>query len=170
MEIMLIHPEKMEAMLIKRKSSDVPIPALLLNGKPVKWVRSSRNLGLTIDDSLKWTKHVDDLELGFSRKLNLLKSMRFLPHKMLRDFCWKVIFPAVTYGIVIWGSCNSTQMKTLERMHIRAARIIYGIAWDRPKKSSKLQNGKHSKQLTKVDCWSWNRKSAIAMVLNNCLI
>ena len=111
MEIMLIHPEKMKAMLIKGNSSDVPIPELLLNGKPVKWVLSSRNLGLTIDDSLKWTKHVDDLELGFSRKLNLLKSMRFLPHKMLRNSCWKVIFP--TYGIVIWGSCNSTQMKTL---------------------------------------------------------
>jgi hypothetical protein len=29
--------------------------------------------------------------------------MRFLLEKKLKDFYWKVIFPAVTYGIVMWG-------------------------------------------------------------------
>ena len=126
---MKIHPEKTEAFLIKRKAFGNPSTMLTLNGRPIKWVKSTRILGLTIDDSLKWKNHIDELELTFTRKLNLLKSLRFLPQRMQKDFYWKVVFPAVNYG---WGSYNTTQIEILERMHIRTARIIHGIAWDVP--------------------------------------
>ena len=68
----------------------------------VKRVYKTRCLRLTI------TEHVNDILVSFARKLNLLKSMQFLPKPMLQDVCNKVFLPSVTYGILVWGSCNVT--------------------------------------------------------------
>ena len=31
---------------------------------------------------------------------------------------------------MIWGNCNTTQFKALEKMHARAARIVHGLDWN----------------------------------------
>ena len=46
------------------------------------------------------------------------------------DFNYKVITPSITYGILIWGSVGKSIFDELERIHTRAARILYGLAWD----------------------------------------
>ena len=109
--VMTVHPDKSEAMIIKTGTFIGPLPSLWLNGNTVKWVKSSRVLGLNLDMCLKWREHIEELQLSYAKKLNLLKAMRFLPRQMLNDFYWKVVYPAVTYGIVIWGNCNATQKK-----------------------------------------------------------
>lgn len=39
-----------------------------------------------------------------------------------------MILPAVKYGLVLGGSCsNSDLFKSIERLHCRAARIIYNL-------------------------------------------
>ena len=58
--------------------------------------------------------------------------MQFLPRKQLEDFYTKVILPSVTYGLVVWGSCNKTHFSNLEIFQARAGRIMYGlhVSWD----------------------------------------
>ena len=68
---------------------------------------------------------------SFAKKLDLLKCSRFLPRAILKDFYFKVILSAVKYGLVLWGSCgNSDLFKSIERLHCRAARIIYNLPKD----------------------------------------
>ena len=40
--------------------------------------------------------------------------------------------PSITYGIIIWRLVRKTVFVTLGKLHLRAARIIYGYAWDTP--------------------------------------
>ena len=56
--------------------------------------------------------------------------MRFLSRKQLEDFYTKVILPSVTYGLIVWGSCNKTHLNNLEKLHARAGRIVYGLPRD----------------------------------------
>ena len=84
-------------------------PPVRLNDRTVQWVRKTKSLGITLDDKLKWKEHVEEIKLAFASKLNLLKSINFLPKHMLEDFYWKVNFPAVTYGTLVWESCGKTQ-------------------------------------------------------------
>ena len=98
----------------------------------VTQVESSRCLGLEIDCHLKWHKHVTELTKIFSQKLSLLRSLYFLPVKARLDFYFKVILPSVLYGLIIWGSCDKTLFNTLERIHIRAAKLIHGLDWNLP--------------------------------------
>ena len=69
----------------------------------IKRVSSSRCLDLEIDHRLKWNIHVTELfKLSFSQKLNLLKSLYFLPTNERLQFYSKVILPSITYGLLIW--------------------------------------------------------------------
>ena len=52
------------------------------------------------DSDLKFSEHVNDILVSFARKLNLLKSMQFLPKPMLQDFYNKGILPSITYAYV----------------------------------------------------------------------
>ena len=67
----------------------------------------------------------------FARKLDLIKRSRLLPKEVLINFYFKVILPSVTYGLVLWGSCTNVHLfDSLERLHFRAARIIFNLPKD----------------------------------------
>jgi hypothetical protein len=118
------HPDKTEFMLMSQSTSMHQI-----GGNQIKQVVSTRCLGLQIDCNLGWSSHVSDLILSFSQKLNLLKSLYFLPINAKLDFYFKVVLPSITYGILIWGSCGKTLFDELERIHVRSAKVIFGLDW-----------------------------------------
>ena len=113
---MTIHPKKSKVMLLKRGTLTGPLLQLWLGGKPIKLVKTTTIFGMILDNNVKWKDNAEELTLNYARKLNLLKSMRFLPRDMLKDFYWKVIFPSITYCIEQWGSCSIIQFNILERM------------------------------------------------------
>ena len=78
------------------------------------------------------TFRVKELIKSSSQKLNLLRSLYFLPIKAKGDFYFKVILQSVTYGLVVWGSCGKSLFDELEKIHVRAAKIIYGLDWHTP--------------------------------------
>ena len=68
-----------------------------------------------------------DLKKSFAKKLGV----RFLPRTVRQDLYFKVILPSVTYGLILWGSCcNSDLFQSLERLHCRAARLIFNLPKD----------------------------------------
>ena len=86
---------------------------------------------MTVDHKLSWVPHTLELKKSFVNKLCLLKKLRFLPRIMLQDFYLRVIFPSVNYGLILWGACcNSDNLDFLERLHCRAARIIFNLPKD----------------------------------------
>ena len=126
------HPGKTEFMLMKGKSFIGPVRAIKLGTYKIKQVQSTRCLGMELDDEMKWSKHVLNTIKSFSQKINLLKSLYFLPKKARIDFYNKVILPSITYGIILWGSCNKSLFNDLEKMHVRAAKIIFCLDWNTP--------------------------------------
>ena len=82
-------------------------------------------------DMGSWAPHMLDLKKGFARKLDLIKRSRFLPKEVLINLYFKVILSSVTYGLVLWGSCSNVDLfDSLERLHCRAARIIFNLPKD----------------------------------------
>jgi hypothetical protein len=45
------------------------------------------------------------------------------------DFYFKVVLPSITCGILIWGSCGKPLFDELERIHVRSAKVIFGLDW-----------------------------------------
>ena len=89
-------------------------------------------MGVTIDNKLNWIQHIMEVKKGFVCKLNMLKRSRFLPKQSLLDLYFKVIFPSVIYALPVWdGFTCKDNFNSLERLHCRAARIIYRLAKDK---------------------------------------
>ena len=118
------HPGKTEFMLLSRSRFVGPLPGLKFGNCYIEQVTSSRCLGVEVDHEIKWNVHVSELIKSFSQKLSLLTSLYFLPIEARLDFYFKVILLSVTYGLLIWGSCGKTLFSSLERIHVRAAKII----------------------------------------------
>ena len=64
--------------------------------------------------------------------MNLLRSLYFLHTTERADFSFKVILQSVTHGLVVWGSCSKSFFDELEKLHVCAAKIIYGLDWYTP--------------------------------------
>ena len=127
------HPKKSECMLIYRGSFTTPLPLIYLGGNNLEWVTHSRLLGVVIDDKRGWSIHTKGLKKSFANKLSLIKNSRFLPKQDLLNMYSKVIVPAVTYGISVWGGTNrQDDLDSLERLHCRAARVIFNFAKNLP--------------------------------------
>ena len=125
------HPSKSEAMLISRKNPSINIPSIFIGNSTIEWVPKSRLLGMIVDEKLTWTPHMLELKKSFANKLGLLKKSRFLPRNVRQDLYFKIILPSVTYGLILWGSCcNSDLFQSLERLHCRAARLIFNLPKD----------------------------------------
>ena len=132
MNAMVLHPVKCEAMLLHRSVFIGPMQALTINNVVIKVVKSTRCLGIVIDNKLSWTPHLEETIKSFAKKLNLLKSLTFVPTNSLEQFYFKVILPSITYGILVWENCNKTLFEELDKMHVRAAKIIFKYDWRYP--------------------------------------
>ena len=125
-----IHPKKCEAMLIHKQNFIGPLQQLRIGKETVKWVTFTRLVGVTLDSKLSWVKHLTDLQKAYAGKLALLNRMNFLPRDALVEFYTKVILPSVLYGQILWSSCDKKHLDKIERLHARAARVIYRQPWD----------------------------------------
>ena len=121
--------QKCEAMLICKTRAMEPVAPIHMGTDAIGWVNKSRLLAITVDDKLSWVPHMSDVKKAFAKKLDLIRRSRLLPKDVLIDFYFKVILPSVTYGLVVWGSCfNADLFYSLERLHCRAARIIFNLS------------------------------------------
>ena len=129
------YPTKTEYMLLSGCGQLTgPKQAIKMGDYVIEEVASTRCLGVQIDNALKWDHHVSELAKSFTQKLNLLKSLYFLPRQARTDFYFGVILPSVTYGMLVWGSCGQTFFSNLESIHFRAAKIIFNLDWCTPSK------------------------------------
>ena len=125
------HPGKSEVMLLSKGAPMGPHAPIQLGSSILRCVTKTRLLGMTVDRNLSWVPQAIETKKSFANKLNLLKRSRFLPKGVLKDFYFKVILPSVKYGLVLWGSCrNSDILDSIERLHCRAARIIFNLPKD----------------------------------------
>ena len=108
------HPGKTKYMILMRGPRVRPLQAVSLGNSVVTQVKRTRCLCVEIDSSLNWNIHVNELIKSSSKKLNLLRSMYFLPTTERADFYFKVILQSVTYGLVVWGSCGKLLFDELE--------------------------------------------------------
>ena len=124
------HPSKSEVILFSKRTPMGPIAPVYLGNSVLSLVTKTKLLGLIVDQKLTWVANVLETKKSFAKKLDLLKCSRFLPRAILKDFYFKVILPAVKYGLVLWGSCGNPDLFkkgfTVER-HVLST--IYPRIW-----------------------------------------
>ena len=122
----------------KRKCEKKAGP-LLLNGKIIKEEESQKYLGLIIDKSLTWNKHIEYLRTDCRRRMNLLKHVGHLSWgadtKTLILMYKAIIKSKIEYGAEIYGSASATLLAKLNALQNEALRVATGAF-----KSSRIES------------------------------
>ena len=107
---------------INDKKLDISINDIKV--KQVFWVKQ---LGMILDNELKWTDNVHKMCSKISKKLGLLNRLRkFLDKDVLHYLYNSIIQADIDYAITVWGFSSKSNLALVSRLQHRAARIISG--------------------------------------------
>ena len=88
----------------RQRKKDNLIPNLKINSEPIERVTEFNFLGLTIDEHLNWSPHIQKVSNKISRTLGIMNRLkRFLPTNALRLIYNSLILPYFQYSILTWG-------------------------------------------------------------------
>ena len=98
---------------------------IYISNNVLKQCKESKLLGLIIDESLQWDRHIDYLVKRISPKVGLLYRLsKFLPSTSLKTIYVTLIQPDIYYCVSIWANSANIHMLKIQRLQNRAARII----------------------------------------------
>lgn len=96
-----------------------------INNIYVKENESIRYLGVLIDKSLKFTKHIDQVSNIIGRNIGIISRIRFCIDKRTAHLLYNsLILPYINYCCMIWGSNYDSQLMRLVILQKRAVRLI----------------------------------------------
>ena len=98
---------------------------LLINDNIIRHENSIKYLGIIIDSNLNWKEQVHELCKKISRGIGILSKLRhFVSKRILIQIYYSLIYPYLTYSVIIWGNTYWSNVKPLFIMQKKAIRII----------------------------------------------
>ena len=108
---------------------------LNIRGKELQVVQNTKYLGVKIDSSLDWKEQIKAVCVKVSRALGFLKHAKnVLPMETLRTIYTGIVEPHFRFCCSVWDCTGSTQIKQLQKLQNRAARIVTNSSYDTPSK------------------------------------
>ena len=112
-----------------------------LGGQTLDVVDSEKDLGVIIDASLSFEKHVSTKVKNANRILGLIRrSFRFLDKEMMVNLYKAMVRPHLEYANQVWSPRLVKHIDMIENVQIRATKLIPGLV--RPK--AKAKQGSHA--------------------------
>ena len=97
----------------------------IVNSIEIKQVTSIRYLGIHIDGNLNWKEHVQYVSTKIKRNIGMLsKISNYVTPKVLTQLYNSLIYPYLTYGIIIWGNTYKSTLYPIVTLQKKAVRII----------------------------------------------
>ena len=98
---------------------------LKLCNKQLKREYCIKYLGILIDSHLNWKKQVEFIGKKIRRNIGILCKLRHhVDLNILVKLYYALIYPFLTYGILIWGNTYDTTLKPIFILQKKAVRII----------------------------------------------
>ena len=96
-----------------------------LNNAALEEKDHTKFLGVIIDNRLKYKDHLHYLKPKVAKTIGIINKVEYkLPQPTLHNLYYTFIYPHLTYGIEIWGSCPASYSDPLYKLQKKALRII----------------------------------------------
>lgn len=123
--MMIVNPEKFQAIIIDRKNQDNnPVP-LKISGKTIFSEKSVKLLGIEIDSKLNFDKHITQLCKKSASQLNaIIRLNSFLNLEQKTLLVNSFIYANFNYCPLVWHFCSKASMKKIEKIQYRALQFL----------------------------------------------
>ena len=123
-----LNNSKTEYMIIgskKRLSRLTSNPAINVGNLEIKRVKTTKSLGLMIDESLNWSAHVELISKKVTSGLAILRKIReIVDFDTLIIIYQSIIQPYFDYCAQVWGCLGKTLAAKVQKLQNRAFRIM----------------------------------------------
>ena len=124
---MTFNPDKSEILNFSRKRNMDREIVVNMEDKEVIQVISHKHLGINLQEDGKWSTHIDDITRKANRRVDILSSLKnLLNRNSLEKLFITYIRPILEYGNVIWSNLNHYEATELEKIQLKAARVVLG--------------------------------------------
>jgi hypothetical protein len=104
-------------------------PNLYLNQVAIKEESSIRYLGIYIDCNLNWKIQIVSKKI--KRNIGILSKLRYyVSTQMLTQLYYSIIYPFITYGLILWGNTYESTLNPLVLLQKRAVRAMTFSKYD----------------------------------------
>ena len=130
---LLVNPTKSQAMLIGSRYmcnllEQVSVPSVQLDGTPIAFTNTAKNLGLIFDNNLSWRAHVTEICKKVHYSFHSLKRLqKFLPLNTKITLAQTLLLPLIDYADVCFLDASEGLVDKLERLQNLCIRFIYGL-------------------------------------------
>ncbi len=120
------NPSKFQFMLMKSFTSKEMLPNFIdINDTRIERESQIKLLGITIDDKLKFNKHIDTLCKNAARQINVLYRFRGIFDIKEREIIHNTfILSNFNYCPLVWHFCDKSSTKKIEKAQERALRFL----------------------------------------------
>ena len=99
--------------------------SIILDNTTLKRVNNTKFLGVTIDENLNWTNHIETISKNISRGVGIINKLKhFVPEGVLYSLYCTLILPYINYSIIAWGSSNKSNLDRIMKLQKKAVRIM----------------------------------------------
>jgi len=96
-----------------------------IHNEPIRQEKTIRFLGVVLDNTLRWDKHINYIKGKISRGIGILyRAKKLLNRNTLITLYYSFIFPHINYCINVWGSTFDSYLSTILKLQKKAIRII----------------------------------------------
>lgn len=91
----------------------------------IKQEKSAKYLGVIIDNNLSWKQYIHELCKKISRGIGIISKLRYFVHDLiLKQLYYSLVYPYLTYCMIIWGFTYITSLRPLITLQKKALRIM----------------------------------------------
>ena len=125
--LMQANPEKFQFMIMKSLTCKTVLPDhIMINDVRIEAENHVKCLGITIDNALKFNKHVDILCDNASRQINVMYRFRGIFGFKQREAIHNTfILSNFNYCPVVWHFCTKKSTRKMEKIQERALRFLF---------------------------------------------
>lgn len=94
-------------------------------GSQLEHVSSHSFLGVIFHKNLSWTEHINKVRTKVARSVGLLQRIRYyVPVRLVRQLYFSLVHSHLSYGLLVWGNGNKTDIEKLAVLQRRAVRLL----------------------------------------------
>ncbi len=98
---------------------------LFINGVLIEQVTHVKLLGVMLDNTLSWSKHIDYIVSTMGKGIAVArKCSAFIPSSLLKDVVQSLVLSHLEYCPMVWSSALEKHLKNLQMVQNRAARLV----------------------------------------------
>ena len=125
--LMQFHPEKCEVITISNHRNHIKF-GYTIHGHNLQHVDNAKYLGVTINKSLSWNNHIDNVTKKAYQTLAFLRRNINMCNRNSKEQAYKTfVRAALEYASSVWDPHTARNINAIEMVQRRAARFTTGI-------------------------------------------